>query len=111
LLTTTPVCETLFKYNAEGEISSVDDNEKINLELNNVLNLNMQSLKDGRREVYLEVQKKIEAESKLIGTGQLKLKYFETEKQKWLSTTNNKYKPYCMVAIYYLTKKIRQYQQ
>lgn len=30
LLTNAPNCETLFKYNAEGEISSVDDNEAIN---------------------------------------------------------------------------------
>lgn len=70
----------------------------------------MQTLKDGRRQVYLEVQKKVEAESKQMGTGQLKLKYFEAEKQKWLSKSESKYKPFCMVAVHYLTKKIRHYQ-
>ncbi len=110
LLANAPICETLFKYNAEGEISSVNDDETINLQLNDILNLNMQTLKDGRRQVYLEVQKRVEAESKQIGTGQLKLKYFKAEKQKWLNRSDNKYKPFCMVAIYYLTKKIRQYQ-
>ncbi|HEV8081544.1 MAG TPA: hypothetical protein VGP43_12600 [Chitinophagaceae bacterium] len=70
----------------------------------------MQTLKDGRRQIYLEVQKKVEAESKQIGTGHLKLKYFETEKQKWLNRSESKYKPSCMVATYFLTKKIRQYQ-
>lgn len=110
LLAIAPICETLFKYNAEGEISSVNDDETINRQLNEILNLNMQTLKDGRRQVYLEVQKRVEAESKQIGTSQLKLKYFEAEKQKWLNKSDNKYKPFCMVAIYYLTKKIRQYQ-
>ena len=110
LLTNAPNCETLFKYNAEGEISSIDDNDVINDQLTDILNLNMQTLKDGRRQVYLEVQKKVEAESKQLGTGQLKLKYFETERQKWLNRTDNKHKPFCMVAIYYITKKIRQFQ-
>jgi uncharacterized protein (TIGR02646 family) len=110
LLTNAPNCETLFKYNAEGEISSIDDNEDINRQLNETLNLNMQTLKDGRRQVYLEVQKKVEAESKQLGTGQLKLRYFETERQKWFNRNDNKHKPFCMVAIYYLSKKIRQNQ-
>jgi len=110
LLTNAPNCETLFKYNAEGEISSVDNDKDINRQLNEILNLNMQTLKDGRRQVYLEVQKKVEAESRLLKTGQLKLKYFETERQKWITKNENKHKPFCMVAIYYLTKKIRQCQ-
>ena len=110
LLSNAPNCEILFKYNAEGEISSVDNNEGINYQLNEVLNLNMQTLKDGRRQVYLEVQKKIEAESRNLGNGQLKIRYFEQEKQKWSTRYDNKFKPFCMVAIYYLSKKIRQHQ-
>jgi len=110
LLSNAPNCETLFKYNAEGEISSIDDNEEINYQLNEVLNLNMQTLKDGRRQVYLEVQKKIEAESKHLGSRQLQIRYFEQEKQKWLTRNDNKFKPFCMVAIYYLSKKIRQHE-
>jgi uncharacterized protein (TIGR02646 family) len=109
-ISSTPNCETLFKYNSEGEISSVDNNEDINKQLNDVLNLNMQTLKDGRREVYLEVQSKVETESKQYGNKQLKVKYFEREKTIWLNRTNDKFKPFCMVAVYYLTKKIKQYQ-
>lgn len=107
LNTNAPNCESLFKYNAEGEISSIDDSESINQQLNDILNLNMQTLKDGRREVYLEVQKKVETDSKLFGTGQLKLKYLESERQKWLGRNQDKYKPFCMVAVYYLSKKIK----
>jgi uncharacterized protein (TIGR02646 family) len=105
-----PNCETLFKYNADGEISSITDDEEINRQLNNVLNLNMQSLKDGRREVYLQVQKKVESESRQLANKQLKISFFEQERNNWLSRTENKNRPYCMVAVYYLTKKIRQNQ-
>ncbi len=65
-------------------------------------------MNDGRREVYLEVQRKVEAESKQYRTGQLKQRYFESEKQKWLTRTGNKLKPFCMVAVYYLNRKLKQ---
>lgn len=105
-----PICETLFKYNSEGEISSINDNDEINWQLSNVLNLNMQTLKDGRKQVYLEVQKKVEIESRQMASRQLKVRFFEQERNNWLNKTGNKHKPYCMVAVYYLTKKIRQNQ-
>ncbi|MGI4022525.1 MAG: retron system putative HNH endonuclease [Janthinobacterium lividum] len=111
LLISTPNCETLFKYNADGEISSIDKNEEIDRQLNAVLNLNMQTLKENRRQVFLEVQRRVENESSKIKTGNLKLKYFEEERKDWLRKNDNKYKPFCMVAIYYLTKKIKQYQK
>lgn len=108
LIATQPNCEGLFKYNAEGEISSLDDDEDINRQINDILNLNMQSLKDARREVYLEVQKRVETEGRRLGTKKLKIKFFEQERDSWLSKTSQKHKPYCMVAVYYLRKKIRQ---
>lgn len=103
---TLPNCESLFKYNADGEISS--DNEDVNKQIRDVLNLNMQTLKDGRREIYLEVQKKVESESRQLKDKKVKLKYFEQERKKWLTKNDDKFKPFCMVAVYYLTKKIRQ---
>jgi uncharacterized protein (TIGR02646 family) len=102
---TAPDCETIIKYNSEGEIYT--DNEALNNQLNDVLNLNMQSLKDARREVYLEVQRNVEAESKKYADRNLKTTFFEQEKTKWLARAANKHKPYCMVAVYYLNKKIR----
>jgi len=105
-----PNCEILIKYNAEGEISSVTGDEEINRQLNEVLNLNMQTLKEGRRQVYLEIQRRVETESRNLGNKQLRLKYFEQERNAWLFRVNNKFKPFCMVAVYYLTKKIRQCQ-
>ena len=105
-----PNCESLFKFNADGEISSLIENEDINRQINEVLNLNMQTLKDNRREIYLEVQKNVENESRKLGSKKLKLSYFEKEKDKWLTRSENKFKPFCMVAVYYLNKKIRQNQ-
>jgi uncharacterized protein (TIGR02646 family) len=102
-------CETLFKYNSEGEISSITNDENINKQINKVLNLNMQTLKDNRKQVYLEVQRKIEMESKQKPDKKLKISYFEQEKIKWVTKNNDgKYKEFCMVAVYYLNKKIRQ---
>ena len=111
LLINKPNCETLFRYNADGEISSIDKNEEIDRQLNDVLNLNMQTLKDNRKQVFLEVQKRVEVESNKYKIGSLKLKYFINERENWLNKTDNKYRPFCMVAIYYLTKKINQFSK
>jgi uncharacterized protein (TIGR02646 family) len=105
---TAPNCNELFKYNAEGEISSINDNEDVNRAINEVLNLNMQTLKEGRSEVYLEVQEKVRADSRRLKTGPLKLNYLEKERDFWLSRSKGQFKPFCMVAVYYLNKKIRQ---
>ena len=103
-----PNCEKQIKYLSNGEIHS--DNPIIDKELNDVLNLNMQTLVDGRREVFETVQNKVENEGKKYNDKNIKVKYFEKELQWWLSLDSGKFKPYCMVAVYYLLKKIRQNQ-
>jgi hypothetical protein len=103
-----PNCEKQIKYLSNGEIHS--DDLIIERELTEVLNLNMQSLVDGRREVYETVQKKVEAESRKYNDRNIKTRYFEKELEWWLSRDSAKFKPYCMVAIYYLKKKIKQNQ-
>lgn len=110
-ISTLPICETLFKYNAEGEISSITDNSDVNRQLNEVLNLNMQTLKDGRSEIYLEVQERVRLESKRTKKDKASfVKFLEQERVKWLERTDNKHRPYCSVAVYYLTKKIKSNQ-
>lgn len=103
-----PNCETLFKYNSDGEIGSIANDTEINRQINDILNLNMQTLKDNRKQIYSEVQKRVESESKKYNTKQLKIKYFSQERDKWLMKINGKYKEFCMVAVYYLTKKIKK---
>jgi uncharacterized protein (TIGR02646 family) len=105
------ICETLFKYNAEGEMSSITDNADVNRQLNEVLNLNMQTLKDGRSEIYLEVQVRVRLESRRTKKDKASfVKFLEQERIKWLERTDNKHRPYCSVAVYYLTKKIKSNQ-
>jgi len=107
-LNTNPSCETLFKFNSEGEMSSISDDEAINKQINAILNLNMQSLKDARKEVYYVVQERVRAESKKTKKDKSAfLRFLNQELQVWQSKTDGKYRPYCLVAIYYLTKKLR----
>ena len=104
-----PNYEILFKYNPDGEISTINNDAEIDRQLDEVLNLNMQTLKDGRSEIYLEVQEKVRVESKKFKNDKVGFtRQLELEKAKWLNLVDNKYRPYCMVAVYYLTKKIRQ---
>ena len=103
---TLQICETLFKYNAEGEISSINDNADVNRQLNEVLNLNMQTLMDNRMEIYLEVQSRYKAESKRTKNNKAEMKkYFAQEKKYWEEKAAGKYKPYCSVALYFINKK------
>jgi uncharacterized protein (TIGR02646 family) len=103
-----PICDSLFKYNAEGEISSITDDTEINRQLNQILNLNMQTLKDGRSEIYLDVQKRVRIESKKAKNDKASfVKFLQQEILKWLERTDNKHRPYCSVAVYYLAKKIK----
>ncbi|WP_294280684.1 retron system putative HNH endonuclease [uncultured Chryseobacterium sp.] len=107
-LNTNPSCETLFKFNSEGEMSSISDDETIDKQINAILNLNMQSLKDARKEVYYVVQERVRAESKRTKKDKPAfLRFLNQELQMWQSKTDGKFRPYCLVAIYYLTKKLR----
>jgi uncharacterized protein (TIGR02646 family) len=104
-----PNCETLFKYNSEGEISSINGDAIIDKQLNEILNLNMQTLKDGRSEVYEKVHEKVRVESKRFKNDKAGfVRHLERERDKWLNRSYNKYRPYGMVAIYILNKKINQ---
>lgn len=107
-LNTNPSCETLFKFNSEGEMSSLSDNEAINNQINTILNLNMQSLKDARKEVYYVVQERVRSESKRTKKNKPAfVRFLNQELQVWQNKTDGKFRPYCLVAIYYLTKKLR----
>lgn len=98
--------EDLIVYKANGEIYSPDD--QLNIDLDSVLNLNVKSLKDNRREIYLAVQNRIQIEGKKIGKQSLKKRFLEKEKEKWLALSSSKYKEYCMVGVYVIDKKLKK---
>ena len=104
-----PSCDNVFKYTLEGKI--VCDNENLQNEIDNTLNLNSQSLQDLRAEVYEFVSNLVNVESKKNRDKKIRIKYFESLRTEWLTPDRTgKLKPFCMVAVYYLSKKIRQNQ-
>lgn len=97
--------EDLIGYKANGEIYSSD--EQLNSDLDSVLNLNIKSLKDNRREIYLAVQNRIQIEGRKIGQQNLKKRFLEKEKEKWLALSASKYREYCLVGVHVIDKKLK----
>ncbi|RLD53525.1 MAG: TIGR02646 family protein [Bacteroidetes bacterium] len=98
--------EDLIKYKSNGEIYSSD--ERLNEELENVLNLNMNTLKINRRIIYEEIQKRIMNEGRRIGNRAMKRRFLEQEKAKLLSLNDGKFREFCMVSVYVIDKKLRR---
>lgn len=97
-------CEDLIKYHLNGEIYS--DDTVINDDLNKILNLNMQTLKENRKIVLDELVKKLISER---AKGDWSASMLNRKIQEWSNKQENgKYKVYCQVAIYYLKKKLSQ---
>ncbi len=57
-----PSCNSIFKYKPDGRI--ICDDENIQNEIDNILNLNSQSLQDWRAEVSEHISSIVEVESK-----------------------------------------------
>ena len=95
-------CEDFIKYRGNGEIYSGD--EAINYELDEVLNLNIQTLANNRREVlYLVIQKLTKERLKGNWTAAIltqKINDWSKKKEDY------KYNPYCQIVIYHLKKKL-----
>lgn len=109
LLTQTPNCDYLFQYNSEGEIKAKDNSSVIYNEINQVLNLNMSFLKIGRQQTYLLIQNKVKKKLATLKKKEARFKFCSKLKDEWLSKQNGKYREYCMVAVYYLEKKMKEY--
>jgi len=98
--------EDLIKYKANGEIYST--NNTLNEELETILNLNVNALKNNRKIVYEEIQKRIVIEGKKIGNKNLKKRFLEQEKIKLMNLKNGKFSEYCMVGVYLINKKLNK---
>ncbi len=97
--------ENIITYNKEGHIRSSDD--KIDNELNEVLNLNNQSLKTNRESIRIGLFNSFEFLAKMNKlTKNTLLKY----RNKYLSKNNDSpFTPFFSIIIYYLDKRIRQF--
>lgn len=104
-------CERLLTYNANGEVQSIFDEEEVREEIERILNLNNQNLKEYRKtalDKFWEDFKKRNA-SKSAWTKEL----FEKEiKELQKKDKKGKYKPYCQFLIWYLEiqKKKNKYR-
>lgn len=95
-------CEDLIRYRGNGEIYSLEID--INHDLNEILNLNTQTLVNNRKDVLeLAIKQLIKEQPKGNWTVAMLSQQitFWSDKQK-----NGKYKPYCQIVIYHLKKKL-----
>ncbi len=95
-------CENLVRYRGNGQIYS--DETTINDELNQVLNLNTQTLANNRKEVLDIVIQQLTKERPQGNWTEAML----TQKiNEWNDKQQDgKYKPYCQIIIYFLKKKL-----
>lgn len=96
-------CETLIKYKSNGRIYS--DDPIINKELNDILNLNTQTLVNYRKAIIDQVKKEITCiKGRKSAWSDLdiktKIKQYETKMNE------GKYRPFCQIVIYILKKRI-----
>jgi uncharacterized protein (TIGR02646 family) len=92
-------CEELIQYSDNGKISS--SMAKIDTELNDILNLNSQSLVDKRKGILTALENTLKNNS--ISLEQM-LNNLKTKSDE------SKYQPYCQVGISYIQKKISKYK-
>jgi uncharacterized protein (TIGR02646 family) len=98
-------CENMIKYRGNGQIYS--DDETMDNELNNVLNLNMQTLVNNRKEVLDIAFQKLKSE---YPKGDWTVAILNKKIQEWKhKQRDSKYKPYCQIVIYYLKKKLSKF--
>lgn len=94
-------CERFIKYRNNGRIYSDDPN--IDKELNNILNLNTQTLVNNREAIIDQVKEVltiIKGKTATWPISEVKKKI-----QQYENKTNGKYKPYCQLIAYFLKKR------
>lgn len=96
------------EYTFEGEIFS--EEERIDYDLNEILNLNEPELIKRRRNVYRKVKKEIRFYQDKVKGNPAKMKVFlRKEKTKWEILKDNKLIPFGQVALYVIQMKLLRY--
>lgn len=91
---------TISYSSSDGRIKS--SNEKYDEEFNTILNLNHPRLAANRHKV-------LDGLILALGKGHWKKSEIEHKLDEYNCKTNGKYREYCGVVVWYLTKKLRQY--
>ena len=94
-------CEKSIDYKPSGTISS--ENPDIEYEINQILNLNEENLKNRRKDAYDAVLKRLERK---YPKKSFSKKSIEKEIQNYSQLKNGRYAPYCQYVIYFLRKRL-----
>ncbi|BDA71255.1 hypothetical protein CAL7716_054210 [Calothrix sp. PCC 7716] len=95
-------CENVIKYHLNGQMYS--DDIMINEELNKILNLNVQILKENRKKILDVLIQTLKSERP---KGDWTAAMLNNKIREWSNKDeDNKYKAYCQIVIYYLKKKL-----
>ena len=95
-------CENQIRYSSTGKISS--DDENINSDLNEILNLNLQTLKDNRQtELFTVINALNKKFTKKTWSKEAIKKTLEELSSK---DAEGKYSPYCQYIFWYLSKRL-----
>lgn len=99
----------VFKYSADGTISTKDGNQALEKEIEEILNLNEDTLKRNRSSIYDYIMERFKnAQIRK----QFNISFLNKELQHWADrNANNQYLEYCMVAIYLIRKHIDKLQK
>jgi len=99
-----PNCEGLIKYRkTNGEVYS--DDEVINRDLNEVLNLNLQTLKVYRQQALEALVNVINKET----NGEWTKAFIQRKIKKYKERNDrNQYAPFCQMIVFYLEKKLKR---
>lgn len=102
-------CNSMFKYDGNGTILSSTGDCNVNDEINDVLNLNQQTLKDNRKSIYDGLKNRFRQQYK---KGKFNMAYLKKELAHWSSLDSNGFYPeYCMVAVYLINRQISKMQK
>ncbi|WP_413171818.1 retron system putative HNH endonuclease [Anabaena azotica] len=95
-------CENYIKYSSQGKILS--DDETINYELDTILNLNIQTLKENRKVAFDTVIAVLNKKfpNKTWSQEAIKKKLEELSSKD----AEGKYSPYCQYLVWYLSKRL-----
>lgn len=97
--------ESKFYYTSSGEITSHE--ESIKNEIKAILNLNNQTLKNLRKKVYEHIKQRI---NKAVEQKKCSLGLLNSLRKEWYEPDKmGLFKPFCMVAVYLIDKKIKEY--
>jgi uncharacterized protein (TIGR02646 family) len=97
-------CEQYLKYSSNGRIYSEDLD--IDKDLNETLNLNLQTLMNNRHQVFKAViQQLTNVRGKKAAWSVQDVK---RKLQIYKNRSNGKYEPYCQVVVYFLKKRFKQ---